>query len=133
MQTTLWCTCGRDRETVIHLLTKCGELADYRLRLQWRLVDGREVRVALVDKSKARQIVEWLLESGRLREYQLAIELDKARGNKSAGTISEKGELEQEVELRRRITLVVTVRADSVLYVDSFTEYNESLKADGRE
>ena len=76
------CTYWRmERETVEHLVLRCGNVD--RQRRTWLqeqaqpLCTGRDLVVALQCPRRAKLIAKWVLSTGRLREYKLAVEVLK--------------------------------------------------------
>jgi len=71
---TLWCSCGLGRETVAHLLLDCVT-CDRPLELRSR----RDLDEAIIDPDQCRDLVAWVMDSGRLGEYALARNLGANR------------------------------------------------------
>lgn len=72
--TTPLCRCGGAPETVAHLVISCKELEASEGRPRAR--DHHALLEMLGSKEGAARIVRWLMSLGRLREYNLAIELE---------------------------------------------------------
>jgi len=65
--TTPWCSRGKGRETVAHLLLDCNACdrpPDLRSR--------RDLKEAITDPDQCRDLVTWVMDSSRLSEYNLA-------------------------------------------------------------
>jgi hypothetical protein len=78
------CRCGGAPETVAHLVLRCPdrELAAGRPQLR----DRHALMRALGNHSDAARIVAWLMGLGRLKEYRLAVELEREEaGNPEEG------------------------------------------------
>src|SRR6201996_5113534 len=76
------CSCGYARETVAHLALNCPEVEEDRERLRATLrtnpmQNSIDFRRATESKDKAAVLVRWELSLGRLREYRLAVRLEK--------------------------------------------------------
>ena len=74
---TPWCQCDRGKETAAHLVLDCSELLQQRIELQ-RLQQPLALRTyqdfieATSQPRRARQLVHWLLSTGRFPEFRLA-------------------------------------------------------------
>ncbi len=74
---TPWCQCDRGKETAAHLVLDCSELLQQRTELQ-RLQQPLALRTyqdfieATSQPRRARQLVHWLLSTGRFPEFRLA-------------------------------------------------------------
>ena len=80
---TPYCSCGEDKETVEHLVVWCSDPPKprtWQARLISSHLDLRFVLRATGSKAAglARKVIGWLMESGRLPEYRLAVQLDPA-------------------------------------------------------
>ena len=71
---TPWCNCGMGRETVAHLLLDCTA-SDRPPDLRSR----RDLDEAIIDPDRCRDLVAWVMDSGRLSEYALARNLGANR------------------------------------------------------
>ena len=74
---TPWCRCDRGQETAAHLVLDCGELLQQRTefqRLQQPLAihSYRDFIEATTQPRRAKQLVQWLLSTGRFPEFRLA-------------------------------------------------------------
>jgi hypothetical protein len=72
------CHCGLGKETPVHLVLFCPDLAEERRRLQEALAPaplrtGRDFATATARLKTAVIIVRWLLSLGRLPEYRRAV------------------------------------------------------------
>ena len=72
------CHCGLGKETPVHLVIFCPDLAEERRRLQEALAPaplqtGRDFATATAGPKTAVIIVRWLLSLGRISEYRRAI------------------------------------------------------------
>ena len=84
------CRCGRELETVDHILLRCSILEEQRTRLRAALIHlgqplhtRRDLAAATERAPTARIAVRWLLETGRLTKFRLAERL--ARAQKALG------------------------------------------------
>ena len=66
--------CGEGKETMIHLALRCKKTTPPQINR--RITTERDFNEALSDQNHSRKIVRWALGLGRLREFDLAIELE---------------------------------------------------------
>jgi hypothetical protein len=59
---------------MIHLVLRCKKITP--LQINRRITTERDFNEALSDQNHLRKIVRWALGLGRLREFDLAIELE---------------------------------------------------------
>jgi hypothetical protein len=72
------CACGTGKETVEHLILWCPERPPPpHLPRRRILLSYRDLKNALGDPASAHQIVRWVLSTGRLQEYRLAVSLEE--------------------------------------------------------
>src|SRR6516162_5672400 len=83
------CSCSRaERETAEHLVLRCDNVSgQQRAWLQERakpLRTSSDFTAALQCPEKARVITRWILGTGRLREYRLAVEIMEEEGRRDS-------------------------------------------------
>ena len=70
------CQCGAAEETVCHLIVDCQGLTRARRSLGAEPRSARDLRELLGCCEGAAKIAWWVLSTGRLQEYRLAMKLD---------------------------------------------------------
>lgn len=92
------CPCGRGRETPYHVIAKCPIEEPRRARLR-QAIGGRVIRTRrdffqlTEHRDTAPALAKWLLGSGRLPEYRLAVAIaeDDREDTERAGTLASAG------------------------------------------
>jgi hypothetical protein len=69
------CSCENGKETVLHLVVECENTRHHVSDLSVHVGNELDLHRVLSDRVEANQLLGWLLDLGRLREYRLAVEL----------------------------------------------------------
>ena len=70
--TTPWCRCAESRETPRHILLGCEPEEEERPGIIKDLRSKQDIEDALEDPAASREIVRWLMTTGRIKEFDLA-------------------------------------------------------------
>ena len=70
------CPCGARRQTLTHILAFCPNLNEQRMRLVTR-TGTTELRRILDDPKKVKYAARWLLDTGTLAQFSVALEIEK--------------------------------------------------------
>jgi len=81
------CSCGDEPETVDHVILRCTKYGSRRGALRQRLIQEgqplhtrRDLAEASTKPKTAKAIVRWLLETGRLPQFDLAEQIAGCQG-----------------------------------------------------
>jgi hypothetical protein len=72
----LGCQCGAARQTLTHILAFCRDQIEPRIRLLDR-AGTTELEMILTDPKKVQWAARWLLETGTLGQFTVALEVEK--------------------------------------------------------